>query len=747
MHRIVSGFWLAAMVLTTASGQDLSTTNINMLGNFWAAAHATNRPVTVVSFGDSTANSYASPAYSVINMMVASIGVAGYSLNNYGNATLANVTNGAQVITGPTLLWFSDYYQLPPGGGLWWNDQSSPNGVYSDKLGVFWVAQPQGGQMTLSVSTDQGAWTPLLTLNGYAATATGQYTNIVLAPDFHQIRVDGVSGTNDVIGPQLLLHTTGGVHVAFMDKGGIAFTDITNVPPAIFEPIFAALAPDLLIWSKKADGTATTSNCMLVCEQEWSNAAPACDVVYIGTWYSAYDTNPATVITVPQNTLVRYIALQHSRAYCDLMNPSISWPWMNSLGFMSDEVHLTYTGGLYLAGFMWNELFYALGAQLPPSAGFTATPTNGAIPMAVTFADTSAGSVTNWYWSFGDGGTTNINAKSVSHAYATAGTYTVTEIVSGPGGAATNTSVNYITALTPSANFTATPTNGVIPLTVKFTDSSIGNITNWYWSFGDGATTNVATTTVFHTYTAAGTYTVTEVVSGPSGSLTNIQPNCITAQQPPPSAGFTATPTGGVAPLTVIFSDASTGGPISVWSWNFGDNTTVIVTNAYESHTYTTAGNYTVTETVSGPGGSSTETRINYITILSATEASQFQTWLTRYFDCTNCVQAQMSADADGTGQNNLFKYTAGLDPTNPASIFVIQPGSVQNLPGQFSFQFAPVVAGRNYTPQYSLDLSSGVWQSLTNYAGPMTNGTQITVTDLSATNQSKFYHIGISLP
>jgi PKD repeat protein len=749
MRRMASGFWLAAMLLATATlrAQDLSTTNVNMLTHFWAAVQATNRPVTVVSFGDSVANSYASPTFSVINMMVESLGVAGYSLNPYNNTTLYNVTNGAQLITGPTTLWFSDYYQLPPGGTLWWEDQNSSNGIYSDRLGVFWVAQPQGGPMTFSVSTDQGAWTPLLAINGYAAVATGQYTNVVVAPDFHRIRVDAVAGTNYVLGPQLLSQTASGVHVAFMDKGGIALSDVTNVPSAIRTPIFAALSPNLLIWHMKEDGSTTTSNGLMTCEQWWSNAAPNCDVVYIGTPYTAYDTNPATPITVQQNTLVRYIALQYNRGYCDLMNPSVSWPWMNSLGFMSDGVHFTYNGGLYLAGFTWNEFFFSLGAQLPPSAAFTATPTNGAIPMAVTFADISAGSITNWSWSFGDGSTANTATKSALYTYATAGTYTVTEIVSGPGGAATNTSVNYITALTPSANFTGTPTNGVIPLTVKFTDSSIGNITNWYWSFGDGGSTNIPTKNVSHTYATAGNYTVTEIVSSPTGSLTNIQPNYITAAQPPPSARFTAAPTGGVAPLTVIFSDASTGGPVNDWSWNFGDNSTTIGTTTNVSHAYSAAGNYTVTETVSGPGGSSTETRFNYITVLSPTEASQFQTWLTQYFQCTNCVQSLMGADADGTGLNNLFKYTAGLNPTNPASVFVINPAPVQNPAGQFSFQFSPVATGRVYAPQFCTDLVSAVWLPLADYAGPVTNGTQVTITDLDATLPNEFYRIAISLP
>ena len=45
-----------------------------------------------------------------------------------------------------------------------------------------------------------------------------------------------------------------------------------------------------------------------------------------------------------------------------------------------------------------------------------------------------------------------------------------------------------------------------------------------------------------------------------------------TPSVPPPAADFTATPTSGVAPLTVGFSDQSTGS-ITSWTWNLGDGT------------------------------------------------------------------------------------------------------------------------------------------------------------------------------
>ena len=85
----------------------------------------------------------------------------------------------------------------------------------------------------------------------------------------------------------------------------------------------------------------------------------------------------------------------------------------------------------------------------------------------------------------------------------------------------------------PVASFTATPTNGPTPVVVNFTDTSGGTITNRFWNFGDGATTNTLAVNVEHTYTAVGTDTVTLIASGPLGSSTNVQANLITVQLGP----------------------------------------------------------------------------------------------------------------------------------------------------------------------------------------------------------------------
>lgn len=70
----------------------------------------------------------------------------------------------------------------------------------------------------------------------------------------------------------------------------------------------------------------------------------------------------------------------------------------------------------------------------------------------------------------------------------------------------------------PTASFTAWPTAGVAPLTVAFTNTTIGDYAESLWSFGDGMTDIVINPT--HIYTTGGLYTVTLTANGPGGSDT-----------------------------------------------------------------------------------------------------------------------------------------------------------------------------------------------------------------------------------
>src|SRR6185369_12749233 len=107
----------------------------------------------------------------------------------------------------------------------------------------------------------------------------------------------------------------------------------------------------------------------------------------------------------------------------------------------------------------------------------------------------------------------------------------------------------------------------------------------------------------------------------PGGSNTQTRTNYITATTATPVAQFTGTPVSGTFPLTVNFTNTSTGS-ITSYAWTFGDGTTSTLANP--SHVYAAAGVYSVGLTVTGPGGSNTQTRTNYITATTPPPVAQF---------------------------------------------------------------------------------------------------------------------------
>jgi PKD repeat protein len=79
-----------------------------------------------------------------------------------------------------------------------------------------------------------------------------------------------------------------------------------------------------------------------------------------------------------------------------------------------------------------------------PVAHFSGNPTHGAAPLLVNFNDSSTGTITNRFWTFGDGANTNTMVTNLTHRYGVAGTNSVSLTVSGPIGTNTVAMPNYI---------------------------------------------------------------------------------------------------------------------------------------------------------------------------------------------------------------------------------------------------------------------------------------------------------------
>ena len=157
----------------------------------------------------------------------------------------------------------------------------------------------------------------------------------------------------------------------------------------------------------------------------------------------------------------------------------------------------------------------------------------------------------------------------------------------------------------PTADFSASAVKGSAPLNVQFSDKSLGSVKLWRWDFGDGRYSDAQHPA--HAFEKPGTYTVTLAVYGPGGENVKTRQALIQVQSavPAPVAIFSAHPTNGQIPLTVHFSDQSNG-QVTAWQWNFGDGNTS--SNRNPVHTYGAPGNYNITLTVSGPGGSNSKT-------------------------------------------------------------------------------------------------------------------------------------------
>ena len=250
----------------------------------------------------------------------------------------------------------------------------------------------------------------------------------------------------------------------------------------------------------------------------------------------------------------------------------------------------------------------------PPStltAAFSAFPTSGNAPLKVAFTDNSSGSPASWKWDFGDG---NISTEqNPTHTYSKAGPYNITLTANNSAGSNTVTKYNYISI----AKSEDAIIKGYAPLSVQFTDLSEGAI-SWKWSFGDGNISTEQNPT--HTYSKAGQYTVTLTANNVAGSnvVTKYSYISVVNALEAPVAAFSAFPTSGKTLLNVSFTDKSTGSPTS-WKWSFGDGN--VSTEQNPTHTYSKAGQYTISLTVNNVAGSSAVTKYSYISVANSLKA------------------------------------------------------------------------------------------------------------------------------
>lgn len=163
----------------------------------------------------------------------------------------------------------------------------------------------------------------------------------------------------------------------------------------------------------------------------------------------------------------------------------------------------------------------------PPVASVSVTPLSGTAPVMVTASaaasSDSDGSIVNTSINFGDGSAA-VNAISASHIYNTVGKYTITATVTDNLGATSSAAVVVNVSSTnkpPVAALAVTPGSGYGPVTVSASTAGSsdpdGSIAQSSINFGDGSAT-VSGASASHIYSAAGSYTVTAIVTDNLGA-------------------------------------------------------------------------------------------------------------------------------------------------------------------------------------------------------------------------------------
>ncbi|SEA22246.1 PKD domain-containing protein [Pedobacter hartonius] len=252
-----------------------------------------------------------------------------------------------------------------------------------------------------------------------------------------------------------------------------------------------------------------------------------------------------------------------------------------------------------------------------PISVFSPSRTVGCSPMAVTFTNGSPGETNTYYYDFGDGTLLTKNDKlPVTHTFVTdvVRDFTVTMIAQNECGSDQS---SYTIRVSPNTVFpelvvNANEQEGCAPLTVNFYNNSRGANTFKY-DFGDGSTviTRSAPEVVRHTFTAAGTYTITLTASNGCSEVTTTESVTVLPQ---PVTAFSADITLGCPGLPVQFRNTSRDGV--AYQWDFGDGTN---SNEFEpKHIFTGAQEYyTISLTATNSLGCTATTTLNqYIHIV-----------------------------------------------------------------------------------------------------------------------------------
>ena len=461
--------------------------------------------------------------------------------------------------------------------------------TWSIPLGFLLVAT-SAAQAQFTYTTNNGT----ITITGY----TGSGGAVTIPNSINGLRVTSIAAyaISDFFHTALTVTIPGGV----TSIGDYAFEFNYNLSIVLFEGNAPSIGSHVFFSDTLFGGTQTAY--YLAGTTGWGST--------LGAGVPTKALSAITITATPTNGLAPLTVSFASAGVDGNGNTITSWNWDfgdGSTSTVQNPSHTYANPGTFpvvLIGNSNNNGISSSGAAAsiivsPITTGFTANPTNGIVPLVVSFTspaiDRAGDTITNWNWDFGDGSTSTV--QNPSHSFTVPGTFSLAlRATNNFGYPVIGTGLASITVSPSTLAFTANPTHGVVPLTVSFTsptvDSGGSAITSWNWDFGDGSSSTAQNPS--HSYITPGAFSPALIVTNNIDlTVTGTGPASITVS--PLTIAFTATPTNGLEPLMVSFTSPGVdngSNPITSWNWDFGDGSTSIAQNP--SHSYTKPGTFFV---------------------------------------------------------------------------------------------------------------------------------------------------------
>ncbi len=226
-------------------------------------------------------------------------------------------------------------------------------------------------------------------------------------------------------------------------------------------------------------------------------------------------------------------------------------------------------------GAVWTNLLYFdhQSARGPSTRTIDLTPYLGQPNVRLSFEYESAG--WDWYWQVDDVTVTAVQSGGCATNVCASAPCTLTCAATVPGTALTGSPVPFAATSTPTGGCVGSP--------------------SYSWAFGDGQSSTAQNPS--HTYASTGSFTWSVATSIGGASACAHSGTILVGSPTALTVNASATPASGIVPLPVAFGATVAGGTAPyTYAWVFGDG--AVASGANPSHTYSSAGSFTATVTV-----------------------------------------------------------------------------------------------------------------------------------------------------